>query len=227
MPKRNQLVADRRRRALTSLVTALLMVSMVAVVPVLRGGAARAATASPVPVAGVDAFGIGAGQLGVQALPDEDVAFDAKGDLFVADTANNRVIEYKPSSATSYPQVGTVVAGTGGQGSGLNQLNNPSGVALDANGDLFVGDSSNNRVMEYAYNAATGTYPSAGKIVAGTGTALGARPAQRSGRDSLRRQGRSLRRRQQQQPGGGIRLQQRCRQLCFHGHHGRGLRRFR
>ena len=121
-------------------------------------------------MAGVLAFGIGAGQLGIQNIQNdggEGIAFDAKGDLFVADTGDNRVIEYTPSSATSYPKVGKVVAGAGGQGSGLGQLSRPRGVAFDASGDLFVGDSGNNRVVEYAYNAATGSYASAGTVVAG------------------------------------------------------------
>ena len=89
----------------------------------------------------------------------------------MADHGDNRVIEYAPSSATSYPKVGTVVAGAGGQGSGLSQLSDPKGVAFDASGDLFVADSRNNRVVEYAYNAATGSYASAGTVVAGTGAA--------------------------------------------------------
>ncbi len=126
------------------------------------------------PAAGVAAFGIGAGQLGNLGSVDfastpDGVAVDSKGDLFAVDQANNRVIEYVPTSPTSYPKVGTVVAGAGGEGSGLNQLYDPSGVAVDARGDLFVSDSANNRVVEYAYNGSTGTYASSGMAVAGTG----------------------------------------------------------
>jgi hypothetical protein len=144
-----------------------------AMLSMLSSGAAAAGIGAPVPVAGVAAFGIGAGQLGNLDSVDspEGVAVDSKGDLFAVDQANDRVIEYVPSSPTSYPKVGTVVAGAGGGGSGLNQLNDPSGVALDAHGDLFVGDSANNRVVEYAYNASTGTYASSGTVVAGTGVA--------------------------------------------------------
>jgi len=150
---------------------------MVAFVPSMWSDtAANAATSRSVPVAGVLAFGIGAGQLGssgggAQSNSPAGLAFDGKGDLFAADPTNNRVIEYAPSSPTSYPQTGTVVAGAGGQGSGLSQLSDPNGVALDAAGDLFVADSLNNRVVEYAYNSATGSYASSGKVVAGTGTA--------------------------------------------------------
>ena len=118
------------------------------------GVTAPAATA----VAGIDAFGIGPRQLD---LP-QGVAFDNKGDLFVADSGNNRVLEYTPSSSTSYSAVGTEVGGAG-------QLSNPSGIALDTNGDLFVADAGANNVMEYAYSASTGTYASSGTVVAGTG----------------------------------------------------------
>jgi hypothetical protein len=127
-------------------------------------------------VAGVDAFGIGAGQLGNLDVVDyantpDGVAVDSRGDLFAVDQANSRVIEYVPSSTASYPKVGTVVAGAGGEGSGPDQLDVPSGVAVDSSGDIFIGDSLNNRVVEYAYNSSTATYASAGKVVAGTGTA--------------------------------------------------------
>ncbi|MGA3220241.1 MAG: NHL repeat-containing protein [Acidimicrobiales bacterium] len=160
--------------------TLLVITTATTAVSLLSTGEAVAGEGAPVPVAGVDAFGIGYGQLGATDSADDTanfastpdgIAVDAKGDLFAVDQADNRVIEYVPSSPTSYPRVGTVVAGAGGQGSGLNQLYNPSGVALDANGDLFVSDSANERVMEYAYNATTGTYASAGTVVAGTGTA--------------------------------------------------------
>ncbi len=157
--------------------TPLVLAAMVAaMLSMSSSGAAAAGIGAPVPVAGVDAFGVGAGQIGNLdsvnfANTPDGVAVDSKGDLFAVDQANNRVIEYVPSSPTSYPKVGTVVAGVGGEGSGLNQLNDPSGVALDAHGDLFVGDGANNRVVEYAYNASTGTYASSGTVVAGTGVA--------------------------------------------------------
>ncbi|MGP0108407.1 MAG: IPT/TIG domain-containing protein [Acidimicrobiales bacterium] len=129
---------------------------------------ARAAVlgGTPVPVAGVDAFGIGSGQLGSPG----GLVVDSKGDVFVADQSNNRVLEYSFNSSTAaYAKVGTTVAGVGGLGSGSNQLNSPSGVVLDAKGDLFAADSGNNRVLEYAFNPTTGSYSSTGTTVAGVG----------------------------------------------------------
>lgn len=57
----------------------------------------------------------------------------AKGDLFVADTDHNRVVEVNPDGSE-------LIAGSG--------LNHPSGVALNAKGDLFIADSDHNRVVE-------------------------------------------------------------------------------
>ena len=64
-------------------------------------------SATPSPVAGVDAFGIGSGQLGTPG----GLALDGKGDLFAADESNNRVLEYAfNSSSSEYAKVGKTVA---------------------------------------------------------------------------------------------------------------------
>jgi RHS repeat-associated protein len=62
------------------------------------------------------------------------------GNVYVADTENNRVQEL--SSA------GAFVAAIGTSGTGA--LKEPQGVALDASGDLWVGDSAHNRVVEFS-----------------------------------------------------------------------------
>ena len=96
------------------------------------------------------------------------MTLDAKGDLFVADSGNNRVVEYALNATSgSYASTGTTVAGSGGAGSGLNQLASPSGLALDAKADLFIADGTNGRVVEYPYSSSTATYASAGTVVAG------------------------------------------------------------
>jgi sugar lactone lactonase YvrE len=158
----------RGRRTLRALSpTVVISATLAMLLSTLSGGPASAGVAAPAPVVGVDAFGIGFGQLGGAY----GIAVDSKGDLFVADETSSRVIEYTPGSGTSYSKVGTIVAGAGGQGSGLSQLNFPGSVALDASGDLFVSDTANARIMEYTYNTLTGSYAATGRIVAGTGTA--------------------------------------------------------
>jgi len=111
------------------------------------------------------------------ALDDPSgVALDAHGDLFIADYNNNVVLKVAPAGKL------TVVVGNGHGGpptpgpATKSDLNNPSGVALDTHGDLFIADSNNNVVEEVT---------PAGKlsVVAGNGT-LGppvAGPATKSG----------------------------------------------
>ena len=76
------------------------------------------------------------------------VALDTHGNLFVADYNNNVVVKVSPAGKL------TVVAGNGHGGpptpgpATKSNLNNPSGVALDARGDLFIADSNNNVVEE-------------------------------------------------------------------------------
>jgi sugar lactone lactonase YvrE len=76
------------------------------------------------------------------------VAVDAAGNLFIADTLNNVV--RKVSNG-----VITTVAGNGTQGfSGDNgaatsaQLNEPTGVAVDSAGNLYIADEGNNVIRE-------------------------------------------------------------------------------
>ncbi len=99
-------------------------------------------------------------------VPD-GVAVDASGNLYVTDNTNNRVLEYTSPFAGcgSFPCVGAPANRVFGQaGHGISSFtagacNNggitrtasvcPFGVALDTNGDLYVSDSGNNRVLEY------------------------------------------------------------------------------
>jgi sugar lactone lactonase YvrE len=89
------------------------------------------------------------------------LAVDRAGDLFVADSRNNRVLAYQaPLTVTNnlatyvFGQAGDQT-GDGNLGSGLPPgpnapgLLGPAGIALDASGDLFIADSGDNRVGEY------------------------------------------------------------------------------
>jgi DNA-binding beta-propeller fold protein YncE len=74
-----------------------------------------------------------------------DVAVNAAGDVYVADTYNNRVLEVTPAGKV------TAVAGDGKAGYSGNgrlatfaELNEPTGVAVDAQGNLYIADSANN-----------------------------------------------------------------------------------
>jgi sugar lactone lactonase YvrE len=73
------------------------------------------------------------------------VALDSSGNLYVTDSVNNRVLFY-PSGSTSatqvYGQGGSFTTGNGNNGGvSANGLSDPTGIALDSSGNLYVADS--------------------------------------------------------------------------------------
>ena len=77
------------------------------------------------------------------------VAVDAFGDVFIADSGNNRIREVTPNGGIE------TVAGTGqccffGDGGQATSawLNYPEGVAFDSAGNLYIADTNNNRIRE-------------------------------------------------------------------------------
>jgi sugar lactone lactonase YvrE len=71
----------------------------------------------------------------------------ATGDLWVADSANDQVLELSPSGA---------VLATVGAGSGPDSLNDPNAVALGPDSTLYVADSGNDRIAVYDANTGAG-----------------------------------------------------------------------
>ena len=83
------------------------------------------------------------------------MALDASGNLYVADSMNNRVLRYP----RPVDQVGAITpdlvigqpsftAASGGLAS-RSSLRQPAAVALGPDGDVFVSDTGNNRVLEF------------------------------------------------------------------------------
>ena len=77
---------------------------------------------------------------------------DAHGDLWVTDWYNSRVLEYVPPFTTGMAAslvLGQATFVAGAPGTSATTLADPVGLAFDPQGDLWVADSSNNRVVEY------------------------------------------------------------------------------
>ena len=75
----------------------------------------------------------------------ESVAVNAQGDVFIADTSNNRVVQVTPSGHV-LPFAGSGDAGyAGDHGRATSaKLTAPAGVAVDAQGNVYIADSGNN-----------------------------------------------------------------------------------
>ena len=74
------------------------------------------------------------------------VAVDASGNLFIADTVNQRI--RKVSGGIITTAAGNGIAGYNGDNLAATSagLNYPTGVAVDASGNLYIVDSNNNRI---------------------------------------------------------------------------------
>jgi sugar lactone lactonase YvrE len=87
------------------------------------------------------------------------VALDTNGNLYIADTNNNRIEKVAATSGAVSTVAGSASGSSGSSGgdgvatSAL--LDQPQGVAVDPSGDLFIADTENNRIEEVP--ASTGT----------------------------------------------------------------------
>lgn len=80
------------------------------------------------------------------------IAFDEKGNMWVTDSLNNRVLEFSYPFSTD--QSATLVLGqtaftTNFLGVTDNSMNTPYGIIFDKSGNLWITDGNNARVLEY------------------------------------------------------------------------------
>jgi DNA-binding beta-propeller fold protein YncE len=97
-----------------------------------RGGAAPAGP-PPLPGAGVE---------GESFQRPTDVAWDAQGNIYVADGYGN-------ARVAKYDRNGKWIKNWGSRGTGQGQFNIVHGIAIDAQGNVYVGDEGNKRVQVF------------------------------------------------------------------------------
>ena len=102
-----------------------------------------------------------------------DVVVDANGNIYIADTWNHRIRKVKNGIITTIAGSGPVgVDSTGkslgsfaGDGGPATQarLNRPSGVAVDASGNVYIADTDNRRVRKVDINGIITTFAGSGR----------------------------------------------------------------
>ncbi|MGA8365643.1 MAG: RHS repeat-associated core domain-containing protein [Solirubrobacteraceae bacterium] len=93
-------------------------------------------TPEPVYSTSVGSEGTGPGQLKLPA----GVAADSKGNIWVSDTANNRIEKFN--------EKGEYVASYGSTGSGNGQFKTPEGIAISSSNNVWIVDRGNHRIQE-------------------------------------------------------------------------------
>ena len=91
--------------------------------------------------------------------PYEGLAFDSKGDLFVGDYGNCRIVEYKAPFSTGMAAsiaIGQTDLNSSNCGTTASTMDSPLGLAFDSKGNLWTGDYTNNRVLEFKSPFTTG-----------------------------------------------------------------------
>jgi uncharacterized protein (TIGR03437 family) len=128
--------------------------------------------------------------LGVEVYSPEGIAVDTSGSspvLYVADTYNNRVLAWKNASSATLSNLQTPdkIIGQPNPQSTLPGVNGglylPTGLLVDSNGNLYIADSGNERVVRYPapFAAASSTTPDVvlGQLSPFTATAQNGQPS--------------------------------------------------
>ncbi len=99
---------------------------------------------------GIESYsGDGGPATAAQLNTPSNMVFDTLGNLYIADSANNRVRKVSPSGVIS-TAAGNGVAGYSGDGGAATSamLNTPEGLTSDADGNVYIADTKNNRIRK-------------------------------------------------------------------------------
>ncbi|MES2392677.1 MAG: Ig-like domain repeat protein [Acidobacteriota bacterium] len=92
------------------------------------------------------------------------VAYDAAGNVYIADTGNNRVLKYNVTTSTTTTFAGTGTANFSGDGTLATTatLNGPTAVAIATDGSVYIADTGNNAIRKVNAAGIISTYAGRG-----------------------------------------------------------------
>ena len=98
--------------------------------------------------------------LGARLSLPTGITVDSIGDVYIADSGNNRIRKVSFLSGRISTVAGNGGAGYGGDGipALLTRLNNPTGVAVDSVGNMYIADKDNNRIRLVKPNGIISTF---------------------------------------------------------------------
>lgn len=110
------------------------------------------------------------------------VAVDPSGNLYVADGSNNRVLRFDNAAARSNGAKANGVLGqvdftSSGKGTTAAKMANPTSLAVDKNGNLYVGETGNSRVLIFLSAATKANGASADLVLGKSDFADGTTPS--------------------------------------------------
>ena len=99
------------------------------------------------------------------------IALDSSGNIYIADTGNNRIRKIDVEGIIStIAGGGAPVAGSNGDGGYATNasLSRPSGIVLDSSGNIYIADTGNNRIRKIDVEGIISTIAGGGAPVAGS-----------------------------------------------------------